>query len=187
MKYIVRKAYWNYEKEEKWLNGMSAKGLALTDYSWCRYVFTETPKNEYTYRLELLERLPNNAESIAYLKFLEENGVECVATYLRWAYLRKKTADGPFDIYSDLDSKIKHLQRINLWNTVMMWVELIAGAMNLAVGIINIFMDGALGSFTAGNITLGIVLLALSFLFFWVGHYPRVQIKKYRKQRLIEE
>lgn len=33
MKHIVRKAYWNYEKEENWLNEMSAKGLALIDYS----------------------------------------------------------------------------------------------------------------------------------------------------------
>lgn len=33
MKHIVRKAYWNYEKEEKRLNEMSAKGMALTDYS----------------------------------------------------------------------------------------------------------------------------------------------------------
>jgi len=47
MKHIVRKAYWDYEKEEKWLNAMSAKGMALTDYSWCRYVFTETPCNEF--------------------------------------------------------------------------------------------------------------------------------------------
>ena len=29
MKHIIWKPYWNYEKEEKWLNDMSAKGLAM--------------------------------------------------------------------------------------------------------------------------------------------------------------
>jgi len=27
------KAFWDYEKEEAWLNEMSAKGLALTSYT----------------------------------------------------------------------------------------------------------------------------------------------------------
>ena len=44
MKHIVYKPYWDYEKEERWLNDMAAKGLALSDYSWCRYAFEETPR-----------------------------------------------------------------------------------------------------------------------------------------------
>ncbi|MBC8062671.1 MAG: DUF2812 domain-containing protein [Clostridiaceae bacterium] len=47
MKHTIYKAYWNYEKEEKWINEMSAKGLALTDHSLFKYVFTEIPNNEY--------------------------------------------------------------------------------------------------------------------------------------------
>ena len=31
MKHIVRKAYWDFEKEEQWLNEMSARGMAMTD------------------------------------------------------------------------------------------------------------------------------------------------------------
>ena len=50
MKHIVRKAYVDYEKEE-----MSAKGAALTNYSWCKYTFEDTPKGEYIYRIELLK------------------------------------------------------------------------------------------------------------------------------------
>lgn len=187
MKYIVHRAYWNYEKEEKWLNEMSAKGLALTDYSWCRYVFEEAPKGEYTYRLELLEWWPTNAESITYIKFLEENGVECVATYMRWIFLRKKTSEGSFDIYTDIDSRIKHLQRINALNSTMMWVEFFAGLVNLIVGIVNISENYRLGNFTGGNIFLGIGLFSLGFMFFWMGHFPRTQIKKLRQLKLIQE
>lgn len=103
--HIVHKAFWDFEKEEQWLNTMSARGLALSDYSWCRYVFADTPENRYIYRIELLENLPTHPESMAYLRFLEENGVECVASYMRWVYLRKNASEGPFDIYTDIDSR----------------------------------------------------------------------------------
>ncbi|MDD8053275.1 MAG: DUF2812 domain-containing protein, partial [Thermotogota bacterium] len=41
MKRVIWRPYWNYEKEEKWLNEMAARGWLFTDYSWCRYVFQE--------------------------------------------------------------------------------------------------------------------------------------------------
>lgn len=90
MKTIIRKAYWNYEKEEKWLNEMSANGFALTDYFWCRYVFTDCEPGEYIYRIELLEYLPTHPVSQKYLRFMEENGVEYVASTTRWVFFRKK-------------------------------------------------------------------------------------------------
>ena len=31
MKHIVHKPYWNFEKEEAWLNEMSTRGLAMSD------------------------------------------------------------------------------------------------------------------------------------------------------------
>lgn len=139
MKHIVWKAYWDFEKEEKWLNEMSAKGMALTDYSWCRYVFTEAPHNEYTYRIELLQHLPSHAESVAYIRFLEESGIECVATYWRWIFLRKRSSEGPFNIYSDIGSKIKHYRRISAFYGTI-------GAINLLVFLgntINGIMVGA--------------------------------------------
>ncbi len=41
MKHIIHKWFWawDFDKEEKWLNEMSAKGLNLTGVSFCRYVF----------------------------------------------------------------------------------------------------------------------------------------------------
>ena len=187
MKHIVWKASWNYEKEEKWLNEMSAKGMALTDYSWCRYVFTETPNNEYIYRLELLEHLPTHAESIAYIKFLEENGVECVATYMRWIILRKKSSEGAFDIYSDIESKIKHYKRINVtWNTVM-WVEFVGGLSNLVIGIVNMNIGYRLGDFTMGNLFIGGSLVLLGLLFFKLGLPIKKKIKKLEREKAITE
>lgn len=114
MKHKVWKffGFWQHEKEEVWLNEMSAKGLQLAYVSWCTYFFEDGGYNEYTYRLELLNGWLNNAENIAYIRFLEETGIEHVATFGRWGYFRKKTSEGAFEMYSDNTSKIKHYQRI---------------------------------------------------------------------------
>lgn len=101
-----------YEKEEAWLNEMAAKGMLLTDIGLCRYVFTEGMPGSYIYRIELLKELPSHAESIAYLRFLEETGIEFVGSCVRWAYFRRPASDGPFALYSDTESKIRHFKRI---------------------------------------------------------------------------
>ena len=187
MKHIVRKAYWDYEKEEQWLNQMSARGLALTDYSWCRYVFEDAPNGKYIYRIEMLNDMPTHPESMAYLRFLEENGVEFVASYMRWIYLRKPAADGPFDIYTDIDSKIKHYQRINRFMSTMMFIEFGAAAANLPIGIVNLIIDEQLGNFSYGNLIIGSVVLALGILFLALGAPLRKKIKKLRQEKAIHE
>lgn len=125
MKYTAWKIFTigAYEKEEKWLNEMSAKGMMLTDVGLFRYVFEEGTPGEYIYRLELLNHLPSNAECIAYIKFLEETGVEYVGSLLRWVYFRKKSEDGSFELYSDITSKIRHYKRVTLIaNVVSMYM-----------------------------------------------------------------
>lgn len=187
MKHIVRKAYWDYEKEEKWLNEMSAKGLALTDYSWCRYVFTEAPKNEYIYRIELLDNLPNHPESSSYIKFLEENGVECVATYMRWLYLRKKSSEGAFDIYSDIESRIKHYRRIFFFYSTFMWAEFMAGLANIAAGIIHLYSGNEPGNVRFSNFIIGSLLVILGTLFLRLSMPIRKKIGKLRQENIIRE
>ncbi|MDD4312148.1 MAG: DUF2812 domain-containing protein [Eubacteriales bacterium] len=187
MKYVIWKAYWDYEKEERWLNEMSAQGMSFTDYSWCRYVFTDAPNGQYNYRIELLEYMPKHPESMAYLRFLEENGVEVVATYLRWVYLRKPASEGAFDLYTDLDSKIKHYQRINFFWTAMMIAEFAAAVSNLGIGIANLFLNERLGNFSSGNLIIGSVTLALGILFLALDLPIRQKIKKLRQEKAIHE
>jgi hypothetical protein len=166
---------------------MAARGMAFTDYSWCRYVFTDAPSNQYIYRIEMLENLPSHPESIAYLRFLEENGVEVVSTYMRWVYLRKPAADGPFDIYTDIDSKIKHYQRINYFWTVFMFVEFAAAFANLGIGIANLFLNERLGNFSYGNLMIGGLTLACGRLFLALSVPLRKKIKKLRQEKAIHE
>ena len=156
MRKTVRKWFWvwEFDKEEQWLNDMAAKGLALVDVGFCRYTLEECLPGAYQVRLELLENQLSHSESQQYLRFLEETGVEQVGNYFRWAYFRKKAADGPFDLYSDLASRIKHLKRI------IALILPISGA-NLCIGLTNI------GNATGVGISLanvGYINLALGIL-----------------------
>lgn len=114
MKHVVYKVFflWDFEKEEKWLNEMAAKGLMLTDVGFCRYVFEEGTPGEYQYHLGWLPHFPGHAESRAYIRFVEDTGAEHVGSFKKWVYFRKKTAEGPFNLYSDLDSRISHFRRV---------------------------------------------------------------------------
>ena len=131
----IHKPYWSYEKEEVWLNKMSSMGLQLRGYTWCTYFFERGTPGEYTYRIELLENLPSHPESRAYLSFLEETGVEYICSWIRWVYLRKKTADGPFNLYSDLDSRISHFRRVLALMGAVLLLNLFPFLMNMGLGI----------------------------------------------------
>lgn len=179
MKYVVRKAFWNYEKEEKWLNEMSAKGLALRDYSWCRYVFEDAGQGEYTFRIVLFDQPANHPESQKMISFFEDMGIEFVASYMRWIYLRKKTADGPFELHSDLDTKIVHYKKVAaLWLTLAS-AELCVGASNITIGLLN--------DFTKFNLVLGCVCAAMSLIFACIGLPILRKVRKLKKQRMISE
>ncbi len=102
---------WDFEEEEQWLNEMASKGMNLQGVGFCKYVFEEGTPGEYQYHIEWLKNRPSHPESISYIRFLEEAGVEHIGSFKSWVYLRKKRSDGTFDLYSDLDTRIDHFRR----------------------------------------------------------------------------
>jgi hypothetical protein len=108
----ARKLYWDYEKEERWLNEMAAKGLALVKYTWGTYRFEQTTPGEWIYRIELLPQDASKPASREYLDFMADAGVQTVSTYMAWVYFRKPASEGPFELFSDTDSRIGHYQRV---------------------------------------------------------------------------
>lgn len=178
MSLTVWKLITDFEKEEKFLNEMMANGYAFTKYSWGKYTFEKAPKGEYIYRLELLEHLPEHEESQKYIRFMEETGAELVDTFHRWAYFRKKAADGEFKIYSDLDSIIKHYMRIRMTFFLVAIFVLLAGILNMVIGIVssppNIYF--AVSSF---------ILAAALFVFGVIPTGKRINILQ--KERALRE
>lgn len=103
---------WEYEKEEQWLNKMSAEGWQLIKGSSYKYIFEKGEPNEYEYRLELLDEEPDTPQSKNYIEFLEEANIENVGKCRNWIFLRKKTADGGFASENKTLSNINHALRV---------------------------------------------------------------------------
>lgn len=120
---IVRKWFWvwEFEKEEQWLNTMAQSGWLLQKVGFCRYEFIPCEPGEYTVRLEMHACDPD------YVGFMAETGARYIGQMAQWAYFCKKTADGDFDIFSDLDSRIAHLNGIGRMLTVIGFANLLVG------------------------------------------------------------
>lgn len=133
MKKIVHKVFWAWEfdREEKWLNSMSAKGLALTSVGFCRYEFEDCTPGEYKFFIELLSGRASGVENVKYIEFLEDAGVKHVGTYGRWVYFRGKPSEENDKLFSDNASRIKHLTRIIRFIAVLLAINLYFGCYNL--------------------------------------------------------
>ena len=123
---------WDFEKEEAWFNEMAMNGWALVAVGFCKYTFERTEPGEYQVRLELRGADPG------YISFLQETGAEYVGRWFQWIYSRKRSDFGPFDVYSDIDSRIDHLNRIGHM------LALVGGA-NLLIGLVNSFNVNRIG------------------------------------------
>lgn len=133
MRKIIHKLFWawDFDKEEKWLNEMSAKGLRLVSVGFNKYEFELCTPGEYAVRLEFLDHWPSNPESEQYIKFIEDSGAKQVGSYGRWVYFQKNTSDGDFELFSDNGSKIKHLKRILIFIGALGLLNLYLAAYNL--------------------------------------------------------
>ena len=147
---IIRKWFWvwEFEEEEKWLNDMARRGWALDGVGFAKYTFVESAPAEYTVRLEMLDHQPASMEGQNYIDFVEELGAEYIGNVMKWVYFRKKTAEGPFDLYSDIDSRIRHLDRITKMMGAIALANLLIGVSNMrlgGIGLINIGGAALLG------------------------------------------
>lgn len=146
----IRKWFWvwDFDKEEKWLNDMARRGWVLDGVGFAKYDFIACEPGEYAVRLEMPEHMPASAECQDYIDFIEETGAEYIGNFIKWVYFRKKTAEGPFDLFSDIDSRVKHLERITKMLAGIALINLPIGINNLrygGMGMINIACAALLG------------------------------------------
>ena len=165
----IRKWFWawDFDKEEEWLENMARNGWVLDGVGFCTYHFIKTEPGEYSVRLQYL---PIAEENTDYTNLLEESGAERVGRMVQWVYYRKKTADGPFQLFSDLDSRITHLDKIAK-------LMLIVAVANLLIGVVNSHNP---------SISLGwINLLVASLVTYGVGriHGKKEALEKERQFR----
>lgn len=158
MKKVIRKWFWawDFDKEEKWLNEMAEKGLALTNIGFCKYTFEESTPGEYAIRLEMLKNAPTDCQSEDYIRFVEETGAEYLGSIMRWVYFRKKKEDGDFELYSDMDSRMKHLSGISTMLGLLGLVNLVNGLNN-----VNLYLSQGFRA----NLFASLLCIGVAFLF----------------------
>ena len=134
---------WDFEKEERWLNRMAMDGWVLTEVGFANYTFERCEPGEYIIRLQM------HKPDEEYLSFLEEIGAEYIGRMVQWIYFRRKSEEGPFELFSDAPSKIEHLN----------WIArtlLPLGIANLLIGIVNSLNGSPIG---AVNVMLSTLLM----------------------------
>jgi hypothetical protein len=120
------------DERERWVNEHVANGWALVGNTLLRYEFEECTPGEYIYRLEVLSKPTKAPESQEYLRFVRETGAEVAVESGALVWFRKKAADGPFEIFSDVDSRLAYYQRLGAGSLGM-----------LAIVVVNVALDTA--------------------------------------------
>ncbi|MGN4125442.1 DUF2812 domain-containing protein [Lysinibacillus sphaericus] len=161
--------FMDYEKEEAWVNDMAAQGWHLQKTFLGYFVFEQGKPGQYIYRNEWVHGRKQD-----YFDFLETLNIECVTKFAGWAYYRKKTSDGPFELFTDAPSKMNSLKSMNSFFIPLALLNILVGIFNIALGLTGSsqsFLNMSLGFF---NIVASIVL--------WI---PILKIVK-RKKRLAQ-
>ena len=153
---------WQWKKEEKWINDMAARGLLLTEVGVFRYDLEEGEPGAYQYCMQMLKGSAGKKRNQEYIKFLKDTDIKCIGAVGSWIYLRRKTAQTPFSLFSDLDSEMHYLARLGrtfLFLSISQFVAgfcnfsawlIGSGSVNLMVGIIFLFAGAAWGFAAAG-------------------------------------
>ena len=139
--------YFDKDKETIWLNEMAAKGYALKNFFAGFYQFEDCEPGEYTYQIDIDSKFASVTDD--YREFMEENKIEIVCLWGYWNILRKKSADGEFILYTDVDSTIEHYTKILTLFKVVTIIEMLcflleafAAFRGQAVGIFGMFLAG---------------------------------------------
>jgi len=120
---------WDKDEEQRWLNEMCHNGWALKKFFAGLYTFVPCRPGEYIYQVDLLPGQGfTPSDPTGYDEFMADMGVDVVQHWGRWAILRKSAAEGPFEIYTDLDSQISLYTRIRSMFVFGLGIELCCSA-----------------------------------------------------------
>ena len=115
--------YFDKDAETVWLNNMVHQGWAVKHFFLGMYTFERCEPGEYIYQIDLLESaVGGNAE---YETFMYDMGIEVICRWGRWIFLRKKSVEGPFELYTDPASKLTQYRRIRNMFGILAIAELL--------------------------------------------------------------
>ncbi len=146
--------YFDKEKEAEWLNEMAAKGCAITDYVMGFYAFRECLPGEYVYQIDIVDGFFGVNDG--YKEFMEEAGVELVCQWGCWVILSKKAEDGPFRLYTDVESCIEHYSKVRKMFKVVTVMEIIC----LTIMLFNT-IKGSLAALSLSFVMMALIMVLI--------------------------
>lgn len=98
------------ERLERQLDRLSAEGWQLEGTGWLSFRYRRGAPNEYRYRVQYLYE-SRDGQRDDYVRGLAELGVELVMDIGSFLILRRRNDGTPFELFSDLDSRITSEKR----------------------------------------------------------------------------
>ena len=98
------------ERLERQLDRLSAEGWQLEGTGWLSFRYRRGAPNEYRYRVQYLYE-SRDGQRDDYVRGLVELGVELVMDIGSFLILRRRNDGTPFELFSDLDSRITSEKR----------------------------------------------------------------------------
>ena len=102
--------YFDKDRETEWLNELARQGKALSGFFAGFYRFQDTAPGLWRYQVDFSDRFGSVTEE--YRALMDDLQIEIVQIWGYWVVLRKRAADGPFEMYTDIESKIEHYKKI---------------------------------------------------------------------------
>lgn len=175
----------DYEREQKWLNAMSRSGWNFVRTNGFIYTFEKGTPGEYIYKLDLPNESMTDVEVDAYYKFMEECGIEIVSSFKFWRYLRKKSADGPFDATNNTMTQLSMVNKAygvatKTMNIIIVIFALVVLALNIALSFVTGYVAGFISGIIHGIASSAFLVMAIIMV-------PIIQRLRSRMNELIDE
>ena len=125
--------YFDKDKETAWLNDMSGRGWAMNGFFAGFYRFEKCDPGEYIYQIDFGDEMYHVSDE--YRGLMEDIGAEIVTLWGYWIILRKRAADGPFELYTDPESMIEHYTKIRRMFKAVTILELVGLFIEVGCGM----------------------------------------------------
>lgn len=96
----------DFDKEEKWINGMAAEGWALWHTNGVIYRFKKCEPGEFIYQIDFDEER-SRKEVEDYVVFRSQCGDQFVHQWKRKLYWKRESASGPFEAENNVAAKLR--------------------------------------------------------------------------------
>ena len=126
--------FFDKDQEKEWLDRMSDQGQQMVSFKMGMFEFEAGEPGAYYYYVDLIDRANFDLEE--YTRTLNKVGIEVLSQFGNYVYIRKPRANGPFKVSKPVFDQIAQYNRIGLMLMLMMFVELLAGLVELIGGIL---------------------------------------------------